>query len=272
MLNVILPVLLALAGGGIGFCLRRWELAAGFDPSGLAVPFAPASVMLIILSLVLAVVIALLCRGSKNELTDYTCAFSAQNNWLYLVVCALAAAHLLIAGLFGLRAERSSYAPALLRMLLWLLCILSFFCVLVTALDNFRAKGRRYSLTLLAPAYTFCLWLVIAYQQRASDPVVRDYVYELLAIICALLGFYFTAGFSFERGKVWRCAFFCLMGVFFGIITLADSHDQTSLLLLRFAILYQLVNAIVLLHHAFVLPPKRLLKETNKTQEVTPDE
>lgn len=272
MLKALLLPLLAVVGGVGGFFLRRWELVAAFDYNGLAIPWVPASVMLIILSIILALAFALLCRGQKNELTNYSAAFSAPNNWGYLVVMALAAANLLIAGVSGLYEDRFWGNFSLLRLVVWVMCILSFFCVLVIALNNFRAKSRKYSLVLLVPAYTFCLWLVAAYQQRTADPVILDYVYELFAIICTLLGLYFTAGFSFAKAKVWRCAFFCLMSIYFSIVTLADSHDRSAELLFIFSILYQLSTVSVLLYRAFASNPKRLLADSNKTQEVTPDE
>lgn len=273
MLRVLLLPLLAVAGGVGGFFLRRWELSTAFEASGLAIPGAPATVVLIVWSVVFALALALLCRGAKNELKDYGGSFSARGNWAYLVVTALAAACLLVAGFFGLTDELGGLeAPHLLRMLLWVMCILSFFCVLTVILNNFRGGGRKYSLALLVPAYTCCLWLVAAYQQRSADPVVLDYVYGLFAIICTLLGLYFTAGFSFERAKVWRCAFFCLLSVCFSIVTLADGHDRSTRLLFLFSILYQLATVSVLLYHAFVKAPEPSPDESNKTQEVTPDE
>ena len=272
MWNVILLPLLAAAGGVGGFFLRRWELATAFEDSGLAIPWAPASIMLIILSVILALAFALLCRGSKHELKTYRDAFSAPGNWVYLVVTAVAAAHLLVGSLWGWKEELDSGEPHLLRLLLGVMCLLSFFCVLAIILNNFRAKSNQYSLVLLVPAYTCCLWLVSAYQQRAADPVVLDYVYELFAIICTLLGLYFTAGFSFERPRVWRCAFFCLLSVYFGLVTLADDHSLSTRLLFLCSILYQLATVTVLLYHAFVKAPAPSPDEPNKTQEVTPDE
>lgn len=273
MLKVILLPLLAAAGGVGGFFLRRWELSTAFEASGLAIPWAASTLFLIAWSVAVVLALALLCRGQKNELKDYGSAFSARGNWGYLVVTAFAAACLLVAGVFGLADEMSGFdRPSLLRALLWVMCMVSFFCVLAVILNNFRAGGRKYSAALLAPAYTCCLWLVAAYQQRAADPVVLDYVYELFAIICALLGLYFTAGFSFERAKTWRCAFFSLLSVYFGIVTLADGHDRSTRLLFLFSILYQLATVTVLLYHAFAHIPRRLPDESNESQEVTPDE
>lgn len=272
MLQVILLPLLAVVGGLGGFFLRRRELATAFEDSGLAIPGVPVTLALIALSLILALVFALLCRGGANKLSTYGDAFSVPGCRAYLAVTAVAAACLLAAALLGLKAELSSGAPRLLRLLLYGMCVVSFACVASTAVNNLRGQGRQYSLALLLPAYTCCLWLVVAYQQRAADPVVLDYVYELFAIICTLLGFYFTAGFSFGRIKPWRCAFFCLLSVYFGIVTLADGHDMSTRLLFLFSILYQLATVTVLLYRAFVRPPKRLQNKSNKTQEVTPDE
>ena len=272
MLQVILLPLLAVLGGVGGFFLRRWELSTAFESSGLAISWAPASIALVVLSVILVLALALLCRGTKHELKNYGDAFSAPRSWFYLAVSAVAAAILLVAGLFGLKSEFDSGTPRLLHLLFYGMCVVSFISVLTVVPNNFRARGRQYSLALLLPAYTCCLWLVTFYQQRAADPVVLDYVYELFAIVCTLLGFYFAAGFSFGRAKVWRCAFFCLLSVYFSIVTLADGHDWSIRLLFLFSTLYQLTNVTVLLYHAFVKGPVPVPDESNKTQEVTPDE
>lgn len=272
MLKVFLLPLLSVIGGIGGFFLRRWELSTAFEISGLATPWAPASVTLIVLSIVLALVVALLCCRQKNDLKTYGDAFSAPSSWVYLAVIAVASACLLVAALLGLRSELTSWPRNLLRLLLWALCIVSFFCVLRIALNNFRCVSPKYNVTLLIPAYTFCLWLVLAYQQYAADPVVLDYVYELFAIICTLLGLYFAAAFSFAKAKVWRCTFFSLMGIYFSIVTLADRHDRATQLLYLFTILYLLATVTALLKNAFTIPPKRLKNNVNNTQEVIPDE
>lgn len=272
MLKVFLLPLLAVIGGMGGFFLRRWELSTAFEPSGLVTPWLPASVMLIVLSIVLALVIAFLCRGQKNELKTYDDAFSAPGSWFYLLVLALASACLLVGSLIGFKRTMTSWPRSILHLILWALCIVAFFCVLNIALSNFRSTTRKYNVMLLIPAYAFCLWLVSAYQQHAADPVVLDYVYELLAIICSLLGLYFAAAFSFAKARVWRCAFFSLMGIYFSIVTLADSHDRATQLLYLFAILYLLATVTVLLKNAFTSPLKHLENNANNTQEVIPDE
>ena len=277
--TIFLPAL-ALVGGLTGFGLRRWELSAAFDANGLAIPWAPATVALVALSLLMAAAFILLCRNPRNESRQYGDAFAADGRWGYLVLSGVASAMLLLAGVFGMRSELSGGSPGLLRMLLWVLCLVSFVCVIFTVLANFRGEDLRSSMMLLAPAYTFCVWLVTAYQKRAADPVVLDYMYELLAIICTLLAFYFIAGFSFSRGQVWSSALFCLLSVYFGIVTLADGHEIEQRLLVLFSILYQLATVSVLLYNVFAIKPKRLLKtrrmprgaQIDKKAENTPAE
>lgn len=271
MVNLILPLLLALAGGAGGFFLRRWELATVFESSGLATLWSTPSLLLIVLSVVLAAAFVLLCRKTKHSPADYNQAFGAQNYWPWLVAMALAAAAMLFAGLLGLR--YNGYCGVLCKLMNFM-CILSFFCILVAAWSNFRGKPLRFSLPLLVPGYTLCLWLVTAYQRQAADPVVLDYVYELLAIICTLIGLYFSTGFSFGRPKIRRCAVFSLLGIFFSMVTLADPHSTADRLLFLFCILYQLAHTAALLYHTFIAytPTPAPSNETNNTQEVTPDE
>lgn len=267
--EIILPGV-AVAGGLAGFLIRRWELATAFEPdTGLAIPHMPATYALLILCAGMALVLALLCRGKHSAFPGgYDQAFAAKGNTLYITAMVLSAFLLLGAAVFQVlelpRAYQEAVASLTLsqgrgnpllsvlpRALLALLCAASCFCVLSTGKNNYRGEGKgKYNFTLLLPAYTCCLWLVAAYQQRASDPVILDYLYELFAIIAALLGLYFTAGFSFERPKVFRASFFSLLGVYFSFVTLADQHGTAALLLYGFVILNLLCSTAVLCYNA----------------------
>ena len=266
--EIVLPCVAAGAGAA-GFFLRRWELATAFEPdTGLATPGMPATYALLGLTAAVILALVFLCRGKHNPLSGgYDQAFDARGNTPYLTA-VVAAAFLLLGGAVLLALAlpqdyREAVAEAMSsqggnplftvmpRLLLALLALISFFCLLSTAKNNFRGEGRgKYSFTLLMPAYTCCLWLIAAYQQRAADPVMLDYFYELIAIITALLGLYFTAGFSFERAKVFRASFFSLLGVYFSMVTLADAHPLAVVLLYLFAIVYLIASTCVLLHNA----------------------
>ncbi len=264
MLNVVLLPILTILGGAAGYLLRQWELNTAFDEAGLANLTNPATLLLIALSVVMAAVLFLLSRRVDSGLTEYGAAFFTAGNWVYLLVMALSAACLLAGGVFGLRNDiLAGNGRNFLWLLFRLMCFVSFFCIPVSAWNNFRAGQRKYNLTLVAPAYMACLWLVTTYQLRSANSVVLDYVYELLAIICVLVGLYYTAGFSFDKGKPQLCVLFSLLGVYFSIVTLADPLGRTSKVIFLFAILYHLANMTILLRNSF---SKK--NQVNSTQEV----
>ena len=89
--EILLPAV-AVAGGGAGFVLRRWELATAFEAdTGLPIPGTPATLALIALSVAMAAVLALLCRGKYPSFTGYDEAFQAKGNTLYATAMVLSA-------------------------------------------------------------------------------------------------------------------------------------------------------------------------------------
>ena len=258
--EILLPVL-AAAGGGVGCALRIWGLNTAFEPdTGLPIPGMPATWALILFSAAMAVVFLLLCRGKYLPFPGgYDQAFTARGSTLYVGVTVLSGFLLLGAAVLNVLSVLGPQRASFTRLILAVMCFISFFCVLFTAKNNFRGAGRgRYSFALLMPAYTCCVWLITAYQVRAGDPVQLDYIYELFAIIAVLLGIYFTAGFSFTRGRPYPACLFSLLGIYFSIVTLADDHDLAYNLLYGFSILYLMASTATLLRNASLLRQGRL--------------
>ena len=273
--EILLPAV-AIAGGAAGFALRRWELATAFEAdTGLPIDGAPATLALIALSVVMAAVLALLCRGRYPQFSGYDQAFAAREN----TACAtagilsafllLGAAAMLVYGFLQAGPDR-----VYTNLLVAALALAAGFCVMGTVQNNFKGLGRgKLNFTLLLPAYACCVWLIAAYQVRAGDPVQLDYVFELFAIIASLLGLYFHAAFAFTKGRPFWAVFFALLGIYFSITTLADGHELGFTLLYAFAIVYLTASAITLLHNAG--RPELLAQaegDTNDTTEGTPDE
>ena len=266
--EILLPGI-AVGGGVVGFLLRRWELSTAFEPdTGLPISGAPATWALVALTLLVAGVLLLLCPRRAGAFPEgYDQAFCCSNP--FYATAAITGGFLLGAAgvlrLFELpqtlaqsmiTAEASSFTLrvfllSLPQIALAALCLISALCVIFVAKNNYRSEGRgKRSGKLLLPAYTCCLWLITAYQVRAGDPVVLDYIYELFAIISTLLALYFMAGFSFQRSRAILTCFFCLIGCYFSLVTLADAHALDSLLLYAFAIFYLPASAAALLSHA----------------------
>ena len=273
--EILLPAV-AAAGGVVGFAFRRWGLATAFEPdTGLPIDGAPATMALIVLSMVMAVVLALLCRGKYPAFSGYDQAFQAKGNTAYATAgilsafLLLAAAALLVYEFFQAGPDR-----VYTNLLVAALALAAGFCVMGTVQNNFKGLGRgKLNFTLLLPAYTCCVWLIAAYQVRAGDPVQLDYVFELFAIIASLLGLYFHAAFAFTKGRPFWAVFFALLGIYFSITTLADGHELGFTLLYAFAIVYLAVSAITLLYNAGRPElPAQAENDTNDTTEGTPDE
>lgn len=280
--DILLPGV-AVAGGAAGFLLRRWELSTAFEPdTGLPVAGAPATWALIALTVVVAAVLAVLCRGTHRVFPGgYDEAFGAPNNALYLTVLVAAAFLMAASGLLTFLLYLRHDVTAFSRVLLALMSLVSAACLFVVGKNNYRMEGRgKYSAALLLPSYTCCLWLISAYQARSADPVILDYVYQLFAVIAAVLGSYFMAGFGFERAKTFRSAFFSLCAMYFILVTLADTHEPGFLALYLAFFLYFAASSAVLLYNARQprgprMPGKRLLKDTETedlNREGTPDE
>ena len=80
-----------LAAGPALSC-AGWELATAFEAdTGLPIPGAPATLALIALSVAMAAVLALLCRGKLPSFTGYDEAFQAKGNTLYATAMVLSA-------------------------------------------------------------------------------------------------------------------------------------------------------------------------------------
>lgn len=257
--EILLPGL-ALAGGAAGFVLRRWELNTAFEPdTGLHVAGAPATWALVALSLLMAGLFLLLCTGHHFPFPGgYDQAFHSGSS-LYVTVSIASGFLMGVGGILKLRelpGALSGYsglavrgvASALPMVLLSALCLVSAGCIVLIAKNNYRGEGKGMrSMLLLAPAYAACMWLISAYQAKAADPVIEDYIYQLLAVISVLLALYFMAGFSFEKTKVKRTVFFSLLGIYLSVLNLANTDDLSSLALFAFAILYLTASAAVLL-------------------------
>jgi len=265
--EIVLPGI-AVAGGVLGFLVRLWNRATAFEPeTGLPVAAQSTVVLLALSAAVAAGLIALAWNTGRVFPGGYDQAFAMRGNRACLTAHVICAFLLAGAGMLVLYQLPGEYIAAITspvsnfgsnpmmlaipRVLLGALCLISGMCVLLTGRNTFqdRRKGQ-YSFQLLMPSYSFCGWLICAYQQCASDPVLLNHIFEILAIILSLLGLATMAGFSFEPKKsVPHAVVFALLGVYCSFVTLADGQSLTDCLLLCFAILYLTTSACVLLYN-----------------------
>lgn len=194
--------------------LRWWQLSSAFDEAPrLAIPFAPASILLTVLLLAAAVLLFFLVRAQQVSPGLDGCwerALYAPEDRLHLVGLVLAAFLSLAAGavflwqgirLFQdyrmLRAMGETVAGGnngLLRLLTGAAGLASCPALLAAAKNALR-RGRCGNLPLMS-AVCACLWMMDAYRSHAADPVLWDYVPLILAIAAGLLFFLSWAGLA----------------------------------------------------------------------------
>lgn len=258
----IFPLVLALAGGGVGFALRKWQLATGFEPdTALAIPGATSALALMGFSLFMLLLFLPFSRKVAKRLSWETAYAAGRQNNLAVVLLILAAMLLLTsAGLDVLNSSVNGLTAtgetaiaravsAALPPLRMFLCAIALPAVFFWARAITRGEGGNESVAVLVPCLVYCVWLISVYQLRSSDPVVQDYLYDVLAIVLSLLGLYFIAGPSFENGKPRLAVYFSLAGIYFSLVTLADAHAMEDIFRHLFAVIYLAVHVALILNH-----------------------
>ncbi len=185
-----------------GVLCRIWQRWAAFEESGLLTPGHPSTVcLMVVLALAAAGFLALGRWCAKGELPPgYLASFALPRRGL-LAVYVLSGALLVAAGALGLwrwsQGEELGLSEICLSAGL-LPTGVSVGLVGWLGAQRGEAKGR-FAWPLLLPGYCGCLWLIVIYQARATEPTVMGYAFAFLGAVCAVICCYAMAAFSFER-------------------------------------------------------------------------
>ena len=137
-------------------------------------------------------------------------------------VSACAGAVMLLGG-FLMLVQRAGFARTL-RML----GVLAGACLAGAAL--LRSRGRMPSVWLYVVVVLFyVVKLFYDFRHWTVDPAVLDYCFWLFASIGFMLTTFHAAQFCFDLGKRRALAFFALMGIYFGAVSLADLRGGEGL-------------------------------------------
>ena len=111
-------------------------------------------------------------------------------------------------------------------------------------LASLREKAPSPLLYMIISLY-LVLRLLICFQEWNTDPSVHHYGYQLLAIICSMLGCFQLAGFGFDKGRRRISLFYTIGAVLFCAITVADTLDNVSDALINGAFLLSMGTSAV---------------------------
>jgi len=236
--------------------LRRWQMVSAFEGElHLAVPGAPASVVLICVLLMTAALLLLLAvrqaeyrppRGSGEKRLPAGMASRGDSIALTLTVAgaflALVAAPVLFIRGMELREEQqmlramgveSGGNNGLLMMAVAVTALLAFAGLFMAGRDRARGQrdGKGESMQMLC-AVNGCLWLMEVYRVGASDPVLWNYAPVLLAIICGMLFYMNSAGLACGAYHPRRTLWLAGMTVVLSATAMAGKWELGNVLLL----------------------------------------
>lgn len=273
--DFLLPAL-AVAGGGAGFLVRIWQMNTAFDEQAqLFQSGSPATMALLALLGLLAVLFAVLLRGGTQP-EDYDRAFYCPSPG-YMTLMAAGGFLLLAAAAFGLLEAREQMAlwragyaifPVMMAVSV-LLCLPGGAAALALGKGNYRGtRDKVRPLLATLPAYAVLPWVVSLYQNNSRQPALMLFVFQLLAMVCAELGFYGAASFAFGRPRGKMCLFFSLMGVVLLLLTLADRPGHFYAVMSLGCVLLLLAQSFALLRSFFGPKwPEREEKTPQKEEE-----
>jgi len=253
--EILLPAA-ALAGGGAGFVLRRTQLSAAYDPiTRLMSADHPAAWALALLALVLLAAFVLACRDAGKK--DHTPAqwFCAPGDVLYMMLTVSGALLLIAAACAGMWELTIEGRQNIMLTLSCGLSVVGAAGALAAGRSCYRKQWSDYvPLQLMGPAFCGLTWLVVCYQDRAREPEVQLFVWQILAGVAVVLALYCAVSLAMGKGGVRPVCLFGLMGVFLSMVTLADGHGLAYTLVCLFAVLFLTAQNYMLLRSAYGPP------------------
>lgn len=224
---------LTLVYGASGIVLRRIELSASFDSAGLPV-YSSVTWILLALSALFVLIAAF---GAKNKIEtadSFTDTF--RSSALHTCISAAAGFALLVGAGAQAYGALSSPDNGVIQILMPLFGLVCAVCWIILALSlRKRRDPERLFLAAAVPAVYCCIWLVTAYKTAATNPVLLDFVYLVLGIASATLGFYGIACYAFGRKRPFSATFFSRCGAYFCMVAMADADSIGTLLCLVWA-------------------------------------
>lgn len=239
--SLILPCA-AVIFGVLGGVLRKLELSAIYDASGLPVSGHPLSIAMAGLSAAFAVILVLGAVLTIKPAGGYEAYFPGciGSSVLHTASGAILAG----SAALGIMAARGDM---LLTVALYLQ-VLSGLCICCHGGICMAGKEvQPPSALVLIPVFCMCVKLIQVFKGWSVDPSIVDYIYELLAVIFVTLSLFFTSGFLFESCRPRLTAAASLCGVYFAVVTVFSSFAMDQILFFIFAAMFMFAMSVRML-------------------------
>ena len=209
---------LALLVGAVGFWLRRQDIGGGL-------PLAALSAVVTILFVLAAVTV-------ERE-AHFSSVFRPLGVEAFLPV---------LAGLAILASAVLSFSGGLLRLLIAVLGVVSGLVILLDPLLR-REERKNARFVYVLPVLFYTIKLFADFRMWEIDPALTDYCYRLFACIGFMLAAYYVGAYTFDKGGRRLLAFFSLVGLTFGFVSLQGAampellfYSGSSLWMLRLSL------------------------------------
>ncbi|MCL1829767.1 MAG: hypothetical protein FWG32_09815 [Oscillospiraceae bacterium] len=222
--HVTVTLCFTCTAGAFSVFFRWLQLITAFEAdSGLPVRNAWASLAVIAVTLFSAAMLAVLTLISRkhstraapcSKLPAETAVFSAVS-WIAGILTMAGAVMIFISGDGGSSSVGKTYAG---------LAFIAGFGYPAFISLNKRSSGFLTCLLSLIPVVFCSYWLIISYKDHAANPVIWEFVFEILAISASILSFFFVAGYPCGSPKPAVTFYFCNLAAYLCIVTLADAH------------------------------------------------
>lgn len=229
--KVWLPIV-ALLGGVVGVGLRFWQRATAFDAeTQLVNSSAPATLILLgWFGLLALVVVGMSIKGTSID-NDKKVFFSDCK--LYLILMIISAFAFLAAAVLGVAEFAKAlklwqqvpelYGVPVVQGLVSICCLLGSIGTLAAGKNNYRQTAEEKTASYLTfPAYAAMMMLIMVYQEHSVSAVLLDSFVPILSAVFLLLGLYQQVAFYYEHGSAFFYQVCAVLGVVFGLTSLAD--------------------------------------------------
>lgn len=118
-------------------------------------------------------------------------------------------------------------------------------CWAVLGLERYRGREIHPMLLMIPSAY-YAIRLLLEFRVWSWDPMILDYCFDLLTLICVTCATFHLGGFCFDKGRRRLTVFYCCCGILFGAAAIAGGRMR-ELAMTGGAMLWLAANLWVLL-------------------------
>ncbi len=230
----------------VGALLRTIELRTALDTSTMLMDMVPASILLLVLSVLGLGLLGFLARKAELGVLPrrYNRCFGGVGS---LAVSAAALILSVLGALFCLRERNSNWDMRIFLGLLALAGFLAGAAWLALGLDGWRKKKENSFLSAVLPVIFCGLFLIVFYKSYAQLPALLYTLYPFLGLCAALGALHLIAGFTVGRVRPRLTLFLCGAGAYLCAVSVAGVEEASFRLFLAALFLELAVHGVFLL-------------------------